>query len=181
MNVAGKLCSVSAFACALLVGTARAEYSTLQWQVADANMEFAFAAVRAFGTGGYTAYLMDAAEGGPFGQMREASDAATHTSTGVLQSRFAGLDAGGRAIDLASDDYTFQIALFGESGSELLGLSVEKLSFSDLESKFCVTTPPNATGEQVWTVSQFYAVPEPTGGLLFLLGVAGLALKRKRA
>ena len=34
-----------------------------------------------------------------------------------------------------------------------------------------------------WNASQFstYAVPEPTSGLLMLLGIAGLALKRKRA
>lgn len=34
-----------------------------------------------------------------------------------------------------------------------------------------------------WNASQFstYAVPEPTSGLLMLLGMAGLALRRKRA
>ena len=32
-----------------------------------------------------------------------------------------------------------------------------------------------------WTVSGVESVPEPTSGLLLLLGVAGLALKRKRA
>lgn len=180
MNMTRKLGFVMAFACALLSGTARAEYSTLQWQVADADMEFAYAAVMVFGAGGYTAYLMDAVEGGPFGPMREASDA-THVSTTVLQSRFAGVGAEGATIDLASDDYSFQIALFAESGNDPIGLSVERLSFSGLESKFCVTTPPNTTGEQVWRVSSFYAVPEPTSGLLFLLGLASLALRRKRA
>ena len=29
--------------------------------------------------------------------------------------------------------------------------------------------------------SNFYAVPEPTSGLLFIVGIAGLALKRKKA
>ena len=36
----------------------------------------------------------------------------------------------------------------------------------------------NAAGAAGWSVS---AVPEPTSGLLLLLGVAGLALRRKRA
>ena len=46
-------------------------------------------------------------------------------------------------------------------------------SFSS-DAKFTVTNPTS------WTVTAA-AVPEPTSGLLLLLGVAGLALKRKRA
>ena len=37
----------------------------------------------------------------------------------------------------------------------------------------------NLTGTQ--TAGNWYAVPEPTSGLLMLLGVAGLALRRRRA
>jgi hypothetical protein len=36
-------------------------------------------------------------------------------------------------------------------------------------------------GGATWTEATIAAVPEPTSGLLLLLGVAGLALKRKRA
>ena len=32
-----------------------------------------------------------------------------------------------------------------------------------------------------WTVSGIQGVPEPTSGLLMLVGLAGLALRRKRA
>ena len=39
----------------------------------------------------------------------------------------------------------------------------------------------NATSQWVFTSANYSAVPEPTSGLLLLLGVAGLALKRKRA
>lgn len=39
----------------------------------------------------------------------------------------------------------------------------------------------NAGGAIAWTVAGSAPVPEPTSGLLLILGMAGLALKRKRA
>lgn len=39
----------------------------------------------------------------------------------------------------------------------------------------------NYTSQWVFATANYSAVPEPTSGLLLLLGVAGLALKRKRA
>ncbi|MBQ2624942.1 MAG: PEP-CTERM sorting domain-containing protein [Kiritimatiellae bacterium] len=39
----------------------------------------------------------------------------------------------------------------------------------------------NITSSWTFTSANYSAVPEPTSGLLLLLGVAGLALKRKRA
>ena len=42
-------------------------------------------------------------------------------------------------------------------------------------TSFSSTTPTS------WTVSGIEGVPEPTSGLLMLVGLAGLALRRKRA
>ena len=42
-----------------------------------------------------------------------------------------------------------------------------------------ITTPGMGNPSSFATVSSFTAVPEPTSGMLLLLGVAGLALRRK--
>ena len=42
-----------------------------------------------------------------------------------------------------------------------------------------MTSPTGGIG--TWSASSWQAVPEPTSGLLLLLGVAGLALRRRRA
>ena len=50
------------------------------------------------------------------------------------------------------------------------------ITISNLGSVFLGADPASGTSTGGWT-----AVPEPTSGLLMLLGMAGLALKRKRA
>lgn len=82
------------------------------------------------------------------------------SSTGTLDVYYVLLDTSKNP----NEYYTIADTLSGrlESASEALGTH---------------TTIANATlSSATWT-----AVPEPTSGLLMLLGVAGLALKRKRA
>jgi hypothetical protein len=73
----------------------------------------------------------------------------------------------------------------------------DTLSETDGTSKFYVTNVKNFTtasgsdgssslaigsqGTASAVASNWHAIPEPTSGLLMLLGMAGLALKRKRA
>lgn len=167
---------------------AQAEYSSLRWNVKDSNMAFDYAAVAAFGAGGYTAYLMADQQEGEFKNVNYASADDTKRALDLgeaeaSRSWFVTKDADGHLVDLASNDYTFRVALFdyADDGFKLTALSNDSYAFSGLESLFAVTTPPNATGDGIWTVSSFYAVPEPTSGLLLLLGLAGLALKRRRS
>ena len=53
-------------------------------------------------------------------------------------------------------------------------------AYSDLGDYIHQTFDINPGQLAVWTPAQFTAVPEPSGGLLTLMGVALLALRRKR-
>ena len=53
-------------------------------------------------------------------------------------------------------------------------------AYSDLGDYIHQTFDINPGQIAVWTPAQFTAVPEPSGGLLTLMGVAVLALRRKR-
>ncbi len=77
----------------------------------------------------------------------------------------------------ASDSYTFYIELWN-------GMKTEASSYSSLVSNGYVyqggVTVPNAVSASGFGYSSTYAVPEPTSGLLFLVGGMLLGLKRRR-
>ena len=53
-------------------------------------------------------------------------------------------------------------------------------SYSDLGTYIHQTFDINPSSMAVWTPTQFTAVPEPSSGLLTLLGLALISLRRKR-
>ena len=70
---------------------------------------------------------------------------------------------------LRTSDDAYEITYSGTSTSyEVVGMGTS-------------TTIMNLVDTTPYTAGSWTAVPEPTSGLLLLLGVAGLALKRKRA
>ena len=104
-----------------------------------------------------------------------------------LSSETLGLTAGsatapvGYASDLgayANSANYFYIELFDEND---VGLGASSyLSYSSLFSLGYLGTNDTGTNvEHAWKVSAFM-VPEPTSGMLFLLGIAALSLRRKR-
>ena len=91
---------------------------------------------------------------------------------------------------------------FAEGGFSDVGDSLSAILFNTTENGatfyyigsastdgYTYTPPQPSSGELFWELSNFTtgtvvntdAVPEPTSGFLLLLGMAGLALKRKRA
>ena len=85
------------------------------------------------------------------------------------------------SANASTSGYSYYIELLNDAGT-FVGRSSQTLDYAGLSSyitSFGVSTPASAA----WSPSSFTtaAIPEPTSGLLLLLGLAGLALKRKRA
>ena len=80
----------------------------------------------------------------------------------------------------ASDSFVLELVSWGDNSWEPVGSSAI-FSYGQL-SEFLTAWQENASSvppQNVWT-PQINSIPEPTSGLLMLLGLAGLALRRRR-
>lgn len=139
-------------------------------------------------TANYQIYLVGAISESWTSVADLAADAAVYGTAGTVgtiekQGRAYGtsgsLSSG--AISKTSADVYFVIV----SGDDAAGYTYVKADLSALVYEG-VETPPGkyqttAGALLAGTTGSFGAVPEPTSAMLVLLGVAGLALKRKRA
>ncbi len=143
---------------ALLAGAASADDSYLWWMVdreADSKFNYTYAALKA--TKG------DKATGGS-----EIGDTVIGKGVpGVASTSLIGYGAG----------WSYYIELLNEKADgSTEAVAVSSLATWESLAKFISTQPTTP-----WMGGSYHAVPEPTSGLLLLLGVAGLALRRKRA
>lgn len=87
------------------------------------------------------------------------------------------------ATDLAGHDsasFVFELAQYGDGGWETVGTSAT-FTYAQLAS-YLTEWQANASSLPTQGVfSPTFTVPEPTSGLLMLLGLAALALRRRRA
>ena len=96
-----------------------------------------------------------------FGQSTDAADA-------QIFSVLAGV------TDYSNSSFVFELI----NGSDVVGQS-GSVSYGALSSYISDMKFAHGSATGTYSVSSFSAVPEPTSGLLLLLGVAGLALRRK--
>lgn len=123
--------------------------------------------------------LFDAFASGPYDFAGNAagtigfSNAAVSTTANAFEYGTVGTDYGMYFVVVNGDDIYFSTILSNKSA--LNPPNQQSLSFgSQAGSK--IAAQDGFQGAGAWS-----AVPEPTSGLLLLLGMAGLALKRKRA
>ena len=81
------------------------------------------------------------------------------------------------ADDAAGNSYMLQTANKNATGSDVGAASLQ----FDISSTTLKGIDATGSGAGWYMTKEASAVPEPTSGLLMLLGVAGLALRRKRA
>lgn len=157
-----KTIKVMAFAVTLLLcGAAQAE-DWLWWMIYQAEQEdpitFDYAKVKLVGS-----------EPGEF--LAVAGDA-PNTEFWSLDSK--GLEAFAVYTGSATSSYVIELYL----NDSLYALSSQEYSYADMEEYiFDKSSIPQSMTPL--TVSGFHVVPEPTGGLLVLLGLACLGLRRK--
>ena len=154
-----------------LTGAAlHADYQYLYWMVDETHdtdqYQFTYATVKA----GDSSYLYLYDQSGNTGDYKfYASDVVTGANAGLSTSAgYAGLGDGNYS------DSTFLFELWNQYDEKVGWKSV---SYSALSGNIFANTQ-SGSGSTPYVVSNL--VPEPTSGMLLLIGIAGLALRRRK-
>ena len=193
-----KLMIAAAIACAAVF----AQAATVNWQVKMSNtkkiLDTTGASWTVSGTKNtaQTMYLMLASDTATFIDHLKAG---TLTASDYLDKTTSGYTAATGAMKAAqvtpssakitTDAQAFNVVLVYKDGdgkdwyqvSSTTASSNERASEGDVANVYFNTGDTFADSANGWQAVSSGPVPEPTSGLLLLLGVAGLALKRKRA
>ena len=149
----------------LAVLAAKADYSSvnqyLSWYVANSDVDFTYAVLKSTLNGGAAIYQWDM----PGVTQVYANDdkRTTEWSPATLPG------------DTDYSSAKFYVQVYGDA-DKLVGSSAQ-IAYGDLLGSIYLDML-EPTGTYGFAVSK--PVPEPTSGMLFLLGLAGLALRRKR-
>lgn len=160
---------VAAAAVAMSTAVMAAADSLLYWMVdqpqyEDSPIDFDYVKVKAF-DGGAGSYLYVFDQKGSTGYLDAYRQDAASTTGGIYSGLFDG----------ETVDY-FLVELYDASDVRVAWQSV---SYSKAFNNGSIATVMAPGGANVYAISQ--VVPEPTSGVLLLVGLAGLALRRKKA
>jgi len=170
-------------AAAMVCAAAFAQAATVNWGVSNVKNSAGAAptagwAVMAF----YTAKDAGSAAIVSAIQSKTAGDLAFDSATLITSFGSGKVNAhNGTATGITdtSKNYDFYFVVFNDSdatkATEYAMVSALNKEYSSIDGKF------SASGNFSGATWQTTSVPEPTSGLLMLLGVAGLALRRRRA
>ena len=175
-----KLIIAAAIACVAAISQA----ATVNWGVsgvknAEGNAPTAGWAVMAFYTevGAGSAAIESAIQAGTAGSLAFDTQSLT---VSMKKGKYGPADVAVAGITDTSKNYDFYFVVFNDAdatkATEYAMVSAPNKEYSGLAGKFTATG--DFSTSPAW---QPTAVPEPTSGLLMLLGVAGLALRRRRA
>ena len=106
-----------------------------------------------------------------------AADSGRTTKTGAAGGSITGLTGSTYEMFLvAFDTYSAADAALSTAKNYIISDKISGATFGETDMVSSIDYTSSNFGSGSWT-----AVPEPTSGLLMLLGVAGLALRRRRA
>ena len=166
-----RLSVVLLLALALLASVASADVEYLNWMVDQSEVKsptaFSYAVLAVLGEDGKVGYVMDPGD-------LTGIQAAMADETGI--STYGSKVSGAILESWQGAAYSFQLELYNESFEKIdyTGLVV---SYEDLvHARF----PGGDVGTHTWNAIGPAPVPEPTGGMLILFGLAALGLRRRR-
>ena len=177
---------IGLFAAVVAVG---AQAAAFQWSTTGTIYEPSGTSVAT--TGGFTAYLFDAGtvsqsalvtalrDGGSITDYTALSSYTTDSAAKVATTAFTADYASGTSVSayfaIVQDDYVYISGAKSATAQDVGTATFSMGSQSTNSAKVFDSTTAYANAG--W----YQTVPEPTSGLLMLLGMAGLALRRRRA
>ena len=166
-----KLMVLAAIAAMAFGATAEgdASYQYLYWQVDESRV--------ASGIGSYNAAMFCRLDGDGTVELSRIETAAGGRWSGPDNPAATMTDFSGYGV---GDSFVFELAMWNGTSLETVGTSAT-FSYAQLADYLTQWQGGASTTPTQGVFTPSFAVPEPTSGLLMLIGLAGLALRRKQA